>query len=319
MLPSVTAFATPGELGNPNNFTLHSDNGSGVAQKVHFGTDPSCNSWYIAGKNADGTLVLMCDPMTPRSSSNKFNESENGNRYEGSKLRTYLTGDALSIFTDEEKGLMADSSIWTEGNFWEEEPLYFLQDKLYAACAELYDDCIYVGNNSEEDLYSGLKISLSGGPYYQTSKFWLRSSGSGDGNALCVWPTNGCVENESVEKEDTDVVPAFHLDLSSVLFASKAKPAIDSSSIDEAMTFRIKGSEKISSTAKVDGQTISVNYAEGDGDVYLYVQGRNSDDWVVSKKVTDLGEGEHPLSDIGTAPSDANRIRNGRLCVLQVW
>ena len=124
MLPSVTAFATPGELGNPNNFTLHPDNGSGVAQKVHFGPNPSWNFWYIAGKNADGTLVLMCDPQTPIKMSYQFNESGNGNRYEGSKLQTYLTGEALDIFTDEEKGLMADSAIWTEGDVWMDESPY---------------------------------------------------------------------------------------------------------------------------------------------------------------------------------------------------
>lgn len=32
--PSVTAFATADDLRNANNFTLHTDNGSGVARKV---------------------------------------------------------------------------------------------------------------------------------------------------------------------------------------------------------------------------------------------------------------------------------------------
>lgn len=35
--PSVTAFATADDLRNANNFTLHTDNGFGVARKVYFG------------------------------------------------------------------------------------------------------------------------------------------------------------------------------------------------------------------------------------------------------------------------------------------
>ena len=50
---NVTAFATPEQLMSGDCFALHADTGSGVAQKVYFGTSGEKPlQWYIAGKDS---------------------------------------------------------------------------------------------------------------------------------------------------------------------------------------------------------------------------------------------------------------------------
>jgi len=124
--PNVTAFATKAELVNPDNFTLHKDNGSGVAEKVNFGNG---KTWYIAGADKDGSLVLMCDSLnmfdyrvflaeenydsTTYINNEKYEDIEvYANHYGASDIRKYLNGDALNEFTDKEKLLITAPVVY---------------------------------------------------------------------------------------------------------------------------------------------------------------------------------------------------------------
>lgn len=108
-----------------------------------------------------------------------------------------------------------------------------------------------------------------------------------------------------------NVVPAFDLDMSRVLFASTATVANDSPSLlSGEMKLRIANDGKFTSTAAVNGQTISVTNNDGESDVYLYVQGNDGSDWVVSKEVTSTAV--YTLADLGRFGSDD-------LSKCQVW
>ena len=309
--PSVTAFATADDLRNANNFTLHTDNGSGVAQKVYFGKDSTsgtAKTWYIAGADSDGSLILMCDPANPLGSQ-VFDTSE-GTPYASSNIYYYLSGAALANFNTVEKDLMKNPTLSADGSAPTSE-------KLYLASGSNQTNFITVGMN---DTKIGLKNNgpSGGSPYTDSSigSFWLRDMYMSMVATLacpggCTWTDDNRwgVTNFGM-KNSFNVVPAFNLDMTNVLFASTAKPATSGSDMGDAMTFRMKNNGQFASTVKKNEQTISVMYGSGDSDVYLYVQGRNDDDWVVAKKIT--GSHDYDLSDIG-APSGTD------LSKCEVW
>ena len=124
--PSVTAFATADDLRNANNFTLHTDNGSGVARKVNFGKNSereTVKTWYIAGADSDGSLILMCDPENQLDTRafNEIGEAE----YALSDIREYLIGEGISNhFTTQEQGLMKNPILSTYGSDETSDNLY---------------------------------------------------------------------------------------------------------------------------------------------------------------------------------------------------
>ena len=63
--PSVTKFAEKSKLVDANNFALYKeDTDTCVAQKVNFGkNDEKAQTWYIAGQDTDGSLVLVFDRL----------------------------------------------------------------------------------------------------------------------------------------------------------------------------------------------------------------------------------------------------------------
>ena len=289
-LPSVTRFATPADLVNPNKFTLHTGNGKGVAQKVNFGHVPC----YIAGKDSDGSLVLMCAPANPLFD-NQFNYDDN--RYKGSDIEAYLKNNssgALSYFTDAEVALMISPTVYT--NTCDSDEIDDTSDKLYLAYGNLNDNYITVGANSKSSLNNGIKIGLTtsnspnGSPYADGSydEFWLRAPDVNDQEcALYAKPGNNVYNRYNV-LQNLPVVPAFNLNLSSVLFASAAPAASSGMAFDNAMTFRYENNGQFNSTAEVTGQTLSVTYDAGDSDVYICAQGKDGDDdWFSCERVTD--------------------------------
>ena len=278
---------------------MHTDNGSGVAQTVKFGNG---KTWYIAGADSDGSLILMCDPANPLCSQ-VFHTSEE-TPYAFSAIRDYLNEHGLNDhFINEEQGLMKNPTLST---YWSDDTA----DKLYLASGGETDDFITVGMNAT-------KIGLcnngpSGSPYTNASnaEFWLRNSV----NAFWSWTLyadpGDKVRNRGVNNP-YNVVPAFDLDMSRVLFASTAKPATYGAGMEDAMTLRIKNDRKFTSTVKKNEQTISVTYGSGDENVYLFVQGKNSEgDWA---RAVDISEDkEYTLEDI-SAPSGTD------LSKCEVW
>ena len=294
--PSVTAFATANDLRNADNFTLHTDNGSGVAQKVKFGDD---KTWYIAGADSDGSLILMCDPAKPLGM--RAFQVSGAESYANSDIEKYLRVDALAFFTTKEQALMKNPTLSTYGSV-------DTSDKLYLASGGQFDVFITVGMNAT-------KIGLcnngpSGSPYIAGNPdFWLRDQYT-FWEFVAYADPGVKVKNDDVA-ESYSVVPAFDLDMSRVLFASTAKPATYGSGMEDAMTLRIKNDGKIKSTVKKNEQTISVTYGSGDENVYLFVQGKNSEgDWA---RAVDISEDkEYTLEDI-SAPSGTD------LSKCEVW
>ena len=265
-LPSVEKFASPDDLKNANNFTLHTSNGSGSAQKVSFGNA----RWYIAGADSDGSLILMSTPGVYGSKA--FHSDGETNTYSDSAIRGYLNDNVLSNFTPQEKELMKNPSINTTGSAT-------TSDKLHLASDEKNANEIMVGmNNTKIGLYGN---GTSGSPYTNNNlgddgKFWLRSPHSFMMFALVAYAGGYNGNTEAVKDLQVNysqaVVPACDLDISKVLFASTATAASAPSYVSgDEMILRIANNGEFASTAKVTGQTISVTYADGDSDVYLYV------------------------------------------------
>lgn len=302
--PSITAYATAEQLKDANNFTLYTGNGSGVVQKVNFGTNgSSAQTWYIAGyEECTKSLVMMCDPESPLTYMpflaedkiyygddekfyNNSNESNQvyANNYGASDLRAYLTGDALNNFTTAEQGLMVNTEIlYSSANGSDPASDYVINDKLYAAAngkVEISGQAdIKVGLNDSITVATGDNASPNS-PYVNDPSFWRRTGFTdteyvyvNGGRGTSVW-------------DNYPVVPAFHLNMSSVLFASGAPAGTSDASLSGAMTFRYKGTDKVTSTAVYEANGVKVT--EGGDNEYLYIQWKENDtDKVYSKQIT---------------------------------
>ena len=268
---SIKTFATPGELIDPDCFALWYGH-TGVAQKVYFGGMP----WYIVGKDsADGSLVLMSAP-------GNFDSSTFGSStiYSSSAVRNYLTTTALGKFTTAEQNMMQGLS--SVGG-----------DKLYLASGAYLQQCVAVG--SDDKLYVSVlpNYATPGSPYTSGNWFWLRSSyiDQGTSYVLIGYPghSTGTQGIHFVAPNQVlGILPAMNLNLSSVLFASSAPVASASTTFDDGMNFRIVAGNKIGSSAMCTESKVSVTKGEDAGDLYLYVQGKDTtSDWVWSTKITE--------------------------------
>lgn len=314
--PSVTAYATAEQLKDANNFTLHTENSNGVAQKVNFGTNgTSAQTWYIAGYEEGTTsLVMMCDPEKPFATDIVFQSGTNNitsgiqgtytdtaptevyaNHYGCSALRAYLTADALDNFSESEKNLMQNATVYT--NDTKKGVTYSTEDKLYAAYGNDGTNYMTVGTNAADNLSTGIKIGLSssngtvGSPYAESEiNFWLRTPRSDLSGAALYAITgndswNQYVGSTSVYSTFCIVVPAFHLNMSSVLFASGAPAGTSDASLSDAMTFRYNVTDKVTSTAVYEANGVKVT--KGGDNEYLYIQWKeDGTDKVYSKQIT---------------------------------
>lgn len=324
--PSITAYATAEQLKDANNFTLHTENGSGVAQKVNFGTNgTSAQTWYIAGYE-DGTksLVMMCDPEKPFATDKVFRADKDNitsgiqgtytdtaptevyaNHYGCSVLRAYLTADALNNFSESEKTLMKNATVYT--NDTKNGVTYYTEDKLYAAHGNYNDNYITVGTNVADNLNNGIKIGLSSsngpkdspytvehtytlGEYAVAYEMWLRTPyGGSTYNDTALYAITGDHYGEFVNRgsiiDNKCIIPAFHLNMSSVLFASGAPAGTSDASLSDAITFRYNGTDKVTSTAVYEANGVKVT--KGGDNEYLYIQWKeDGTDKVYSKQIT---------------------------------
>ena len=168
---SVTAFATPEQLMSSDNFALHTDTGSGTAQKVYFGMNgESQQIWYIAGSDADNSIVLLCDPMLPMTTGcfddksdlvdtdykiydNNWNCTYGtapsrvyANHYGASDLRLItLPSLESSAFSTSEQDMMLATKVYTDDDKLRDEHIseytYYTTDKLYAAYGVYSEIC----------------------------------------------------------------------------------------------------------------------------------------------------------------------------------
>lgn len=221
-LPDSTQFATVEQL---KSFNTNDQDGKNPA-KVYFGNNNQ--QWWIAGSQQENGLTLFA--ASPLATNVQFNSSTSDGTYDGktvnlnhygaSPLRSTLRGLEKSYFIGTEQGLMNNTTIHT--NDTKNSSVYSTNDKLYLAYGDYRDDkYITVGANSQDSLNNGLRVDMD---YWGNSLFWLRvPSVSNSYGALVAEP--GRYVNYSNVGGAYALVPAFELNLSSVLFASAAPAA----------------------------------------------------------------------------------------------
>lgn len=344
--PGVTKFATKEEL--LSSFDLENSTEK-PTQKVFFGNggDGNAQTWYIAGKDpvADNGLVLMCDPTRPLIDSQQFYGGGNlggygydpdwgcsyenaptdvyANHYGGSDLRTALqsleTNNAY--FSAEEQVLMEKTTITTDDT--KNSGNYTTTDTLYAAYGdfELGNDAYITVGTDLGNLNGGLKIDLKPeSPYARGSNFWLRAPyRSGKYGAL--YATVGLAVYPYTLYDENAVVPAFQLNLSSVLFASAAPAApFSGTSVDDALTLRYESTSLGSAVINPEKTGVAVKGAPSG--TYLVVQ-NDSSAWAkaVSGDITiAAGEVDSSLSSftdckVWLERTDTDRITTATLAM----
>ena len=243
-LPDSTQFATVDEL---KNFDTN-DGTANKAAKVYFGNNNQ--QWWIAGSQNGNVTLFAASPLAtkqkfePNADQDKqYNANWNcdytstggsnptevyANHYGASPLRTTLKKLETSYFTGTEQNLMKDTTIYT--NDLKNGNIYSTTDKLYLAYADANDgQCITVGTNSQNSLNNGLRIDKS---YWGNSgDFWLRAPTMGHSRLAMIADPSGYLYDYAV-LNTCALVPAFELNLSSVLFASAAPAASSNGPLD---------------------------------------------------------------------------------------
>lgn len=187
-----------------------------------------------------------------------------------------------SYFTGGEQKLMKDTTIYTLDS--KNQKTYSTVDKLYLGYGVYHEKVLWVGANKADDLSSGLPVDSS---YWVEETFWTRIPDSIEQYGVYTANKNMVgIGFGSVDSEEL-LVPAFALDVSSVLFASAA-PAVSSDGKqtmeDQVFTLRYQGSVG-NAEISGSGESIAVTDVEKDN-TYLVVQ--NSDGaW--AKKVSEGG------------------------------
>ena len=239
-LPTKEQFATAEEL---KTFDTNDQDGKNPA-KVYFGNNGNNDQqWWIAGSQ-NGNVTLFA--ASPLATNQKFEPSRDQdkqykadwncdytrtgssdptevypNHYGASPLRTTLQGLETSYFTGTEQGLMNDTTIYT--NDTKNSSVYSITDKLYLAYGDIHDgQYITVGTNSQNSLNNGLRIDKNyWGNYYF---FWLRAP-SKSTSVYALFANPGNFVYSTIVSDGYALVPAFELNLSSVIFASAAPAA----------------------------------------------------------------------------------------------
>lgn len=299
--PPVTAYATAEQLTDPDVFTLHSENGTGVVKSIKFGN----KSWLIAGKDkttdplAPTALVFLCSPNTPFSNSQFSTKNSEDwvsgnylNYYQDSTVRNYLIGNALNGFKKGEKKLLIAPSVTTYNAATETN--YTTEDKLYLPYGSVGSGYITVGTDGGV-LNGGIKVSLNSVYSVCSSSkpiFWLRAPEDEFNSVYTATSDRGVTGEYCTYSYSQPVMPAMHLDMTNVLFASTANPwevfnRVHYTSPSDDFTLRLDGSEVINSRVTVDGTSITLDLKEEAKSPTLIIQGNNNgQDWYYLRKLS---------------------------------
>lgn len=282
-LPTKEQFATAEEL---KTFDTNDQDGKNPA-KVYFGNNSQ--RWWIAGSQQDKGLTLFAaSPLATRapfksstSDGTYDGKTVNANHYGASDIKKTVKGLETSYFTNSEQDLMTNTTIYT--NDTKNSRTYSTIDKLYLAYGEFFGSYITVGTNSQDNLNNGLRVD---NVYFGNSYFWLRAP-----SPYRNYNYYGLSTKENNEALHDDVykanalVPAFELDLSSVLFASAAPVATSDGNLNtnDAYTLRHKSQTDIgTATISQSKGSIAVTDVTNEN-TYLVVQ-NSQGAW--SKKVS---------------------------------
>lgn len=282
-LPTKEQFATAEEL---KTFDTNDQDGKNPA-KVYFGNNDQ--QWWIAGSQQEHGLTLFAaSPLATRapfksstSDGTYDGKTVNANHYGASDIKKTVKGLETSYFTNSEQDLMTNTTIYT--NDTKNSRTYSTIDKLYLAYGEFFGSYITVGTNSQDNLNNGLRVD---NVYFGNSYFWLRAP-----SPYRNYNYYGLSTKENDEALHDDVykanalVPAFELDLSSVLFASAAPVATSDGNLNtnDAYTLRHKSQTDIgTATISQSKGSIAVTDVTNEN-TYLVVQ-NSQGAW--SKKVS---------------------------------
>lgn len=278
-LPTKEQFATAEEL---KTFDTNDQNGKNPA-KVYFGNNDQ--QWWIAGSQNENVTLFAASPLeiSVQFNPNKDEREYNGqtvysNHYGASDIKGTVKGLETSYFTQAEQVLMNETTIHT--NDTKNSSVYSTTDKLYLAYGEYYYDGQYitVGTNSSDNdiqqLSNGLRVDKS---YWGNSgHLWLRAPHMTYNNNALVARSGNRVLNTDVDSRGA-LVPAFELNLSSVIFASAA-PAVTSEgtlATNDAFTLRHKSQTDIG-TATISQSKGSIVVTDVTNEnTYLVVQNSN--------------------------------------------
>lgn len=313
-LPSSTQFATVDEL---KAFNTNDNDGSKNSAKVYFGNNDQ--QWWIAGSQ-DGNLTLfaasplainqMFESTWGNDKTNQdlwkdctyLNESpiEVGpNHYGASPLRNTLKDLEISYFTSAEQNLMNETTIYTDD--LKNSSVYSTTNKLYLAYGyedkSIWDEYITVGENSSKDLNNGLRIDNN---YWGKGDLWLRAPHLSDPHRYAriaqPKPTmyNKIIVYYRFVNSQIALVPAFEINLSSVLFASAASAASSDGALttNGAFTLRYSGKDLGSVLVSYDKRKVILTGVPNG--TYLVVQ---NSDGAKAKHITN--EKEVSASDMG--------------------
>ena len=241
-LPTKEQFATAEEL---KTFDTNDQDGKNPA-KVYFGNNDQ--QWWIAGSQNENVTLFAASPLeiSVQFNPNKDEREYNGqtvysNHYGASDIKGTVKGLETSYFTHAEQVLMNETTIHT--NDTKNSSVYSTTDKLYLAYGEYYYDGQYitVGTNSSDNdiqqLSNGLRVDKS---YWGNSgHLWLRAPHMTYNNNALVARSGRRVLNTDVDSRGA-LVPAFELNLSSVIFASAAPAATSEGTLatNDAFTLR---------------------------------------------------------------------------------
>ncbi len=258
-----------------------------ILEKAH----NKAQAWWVVGnQGGDSVTLFAASPLTETNFDERTSvsdyiktystewgcsypegqniESVHVNHYGASMLRDELktwTDTYDGHFGDTEKALMLDTTIYTDDE--KNNCVYSTKDKLYLPYGEKAEGAqvshITVGRNAPDNLNNGLHIDV-GYWYYDpvtNSPFWLRPPS----------PSKGVVSVNNAE----NVLPAFELDLTSVIFASAAGTTRGAIEGSDPLRLRLDGSDKKIGTVSYDAEAgkIVAQKDEGAGrTVTLFVQ-----------------------------------------------
>lgn len=290
-LPTKEQFATVEEL---KSFNTDDTDGKNPA-KVYFGKDGQ--QWWIVGSQQEQGLTLFA--ASPLVTGVKFNSNTNEREYNGQSVYSNHYGASdikktvkdleTSYFTHAEQGLMNNTTIHTKDT--KNSSVYSTTDKLYLAYGDYDDDkYITVGTNSQNSLNNGLRIDKS---YWGNSIVRLRAPYPDYSDSALGADPSYYVFTYSV-LSGYALVPAFELNLSSVIFASAAPAATSEGTLatNDAFTLRYKSESLGSALVSYDKSKVTLtNVPNG---TYLVVQ--NSSE-AKAKQIT--SETEVSATDMG--------------------
>lgn len=300
-LPAKEQFATVEEL---KSFNTNDTDGAVNPAKVYFGNNNQ--QWWIAGSQNGNLTLFASSPLVTKQQFEPgtdyyktYEDSWNcdytsvgyskptevyTNHYGTSLLRKTLQDLEKSYFTNAEQNLMNDTTVYT--NDTKNNSFYSTTNKLYPAYGDYqkgHDKYITVGTNSTGKLNDGLRVDMTYTGDIGDSEFWLRAPDLDFKRSVLTGVAGDFVNFTSVDYERA-LVPAFELNLSSVLFGSTV-PAVSTSgkqTTNDVFTLRYSISDLGSAIVSYDKSVITLT--DVPTNTYLVVQNSNG---AYAKQITE--------------------------------